>query len=172
MYRNRRSKPVAARGRLRRCTNGVSGIRSMIALHTTNGIICLVTGMLIIFLTKGTPLHRRVGFIYVVSLYMLCLVSFSIKDTTPFFRGFGMFHVMSLTSMATVSAGFLPVLRRKTQKNWYSKHFDYMLWSLILTIQYFVLLPPFAWLAKRAAGRDLLGWAPICPERNGSLKRQ
>ena len=109
----------------------------MIALHTTNGIICLVTGMLIIFLTKGTPLHRRVGWIYVVSIYMLCLVSFSIKDTTPFFRGLGMFHVMSLASMATVSAGFIPVLRRKTQKNWYSKHFDYMLWSYVGLIMAF-----------------------------------
>jgi uncharacterized membrane protein len=109
----------------------------MIAIHTINGIICLVTGMLIIFLNKGTSSHRRVGWVYVVSMYMLCVVSFSIKDTTPFFRGFGMFHVMSLASIATVSAGFLPVLRRKTQKNWYSKHFDYMLWSYVGLIMAF-----------------------------------
>ncbi len=43
---------------------------------------------------------------------------------------------------------------------------------LILTIQYFILLPPFAWLAKRAARRELPGWTPISPERNRSLKRQ
>ena len=43
---------------------------------------------------------------------------------------------------------------------------------LILTIQYFIFLPPFAWLAKRAARRDLPGWTPIPPERNRSLKRQ
>jgi len=43
---------------------------------------------------------------------------------------------------------------------------------VILTIQYFVLLPPFAWLAKRAARRDFPGWTPISPERNRSLKRQ
>jgi uncharacterized membrane protein len=114
-----------------------SGIRPMIAIHTINGIICLITGMLIIVLNKGTASHRRVGWIYVVSMYMLCLASFSIKDTTPFFRGFGMFHVMSLASMATVSAGFIPVLRRKTQKNWYSKHFDYMLWSYVGLIMAF-----------------------------------
>ena len=44
--------------------------------------------------------------------------------------------------------------------------------GLILTIQYFVLLPPFAWLAKRAERRELPGWTPISPERNDSLKRQ
>jgi hypothetical protein len=44
--------------------------------------------------------------------------------------------------------------------------------TLILTIQYFIVLPPFAWLAKRAARRELPGWSPIIPERNGSLRRQ
>jgi hypothetical protein len=44
--------------------------------------------------------------------------------------------------------------------------------GLILMIQYFVLLPPFAWLAKRAERREQPGWTPISPERNDSLKRQ
>jgi hypothetical protein len=44
--------------------------------------------------------------------------------------------------------------------------------GLILTIQYFVLLPPFAWLAKRAERREVPGWTPISPKRNDSLKRQ
>jgi hypothetical protein len=37
--------------------------------------------------------------------------------------------------------------------------------SVLLTIQYFVLLPPFAWLAKRAAKRDQPGWSPIAAAR-------
>ena len=41
---------------------------------------------------------------------------------------------------------------------------------VVLTAQYFVLLPPFAWLAKRAARREGTGWSPIPPTR--SLKRQ
>lgn len=44
--------------------------------------------------------------------------------------------------------------------------------TIILTIQYFTLLPFFAWLAKRAARKELGGWTPISTERNGSLKRQ
>src|SRR6267378_2446380 len=38
--------------------------------------------------------------------------------------------------------------------------------TLILTIQYFVVLPPFALLAKRAARRESPGWFPISSERN------
>ena len=44
--------------------------------------------------------------------------------------------------------------------------------SLLLTLQYFILLPPFAWLAKRAARREAAGWAPIAAERNEGIGRQ
>lgn len=44
--------------------------------------------------------------------------------------------------------------------------------AVILTIQYFILLPPFAWLAKRAERTEARGWAPISPPRGDSLHRQ
>jgi hypothetical protein len=44
--------------------------------------------------------------------------------------------------------------------------------GLLLTIYYFVVLPPFAWLARRASKRDHIGWTPVSPERNNSLRRQ
>ena len=44
--------------------------------------------------------------------------------------------------------------------------------AVLMTIQYFVLIPPFAFLAKRAVRRERLGWAPISPERNRVLTRQ
>jgi rubrerythrin len=37
--------------------------------------------------------------------------------------------------------------------------------TVLLTLQYFILLPPFAWLARRAARREPLGWTPI--QNNG-----
>ena len=47
-----------------------------------------------------------------------------------------------------------------------------MLGSILLTIQYFVLLPPFAWLAKRAGRREVSGWSLVPPERNDLLDRE
>jgi hypothetical protein len=47
-----------------------------------------------------------------------------------------------------------------------------ILGSMLLTIQYFVLLPPFAWLAKRAAHRDPSGWTMVAPGQSDSLDRQ
>jgi len=37
--------------------------------------------------------------------------------------------------------------------------------NLVLTALYFVLLPPFAWLARRSARRESIGWNPIPPAR-------
>jgi len=47
-----------------------------------------------------------------------------------------------------------------------------VLGSMLLTIQYFVLLPPFAFLAKRAARREHLGWTVVPAGRSDSLERQ
>ena len=47
-----------------------------------------------------------------------------------------------------------------------------LLGTLILRIQYFILLPPFAWLAKRAERREQPGWTPIPRDRNDSPTRQ
>ena len=44
--------------------------------------------------------------------------------------------------------------------------------GLILTILYFTLVPPFAYLAKRAARQEPAGWLPVSSERNASLDRQ
>ena len=42
-----------------------------------------------------------------------------------------------------------------------------MIAAVILTAQYFILLPPFAWLAKRAATREQSGWVilPRSPQQ-------
>jgi len=42
----------------------------------------------------------------------------------------------------------------------------------ILTVMYFVLLPPFAWMARRAERRTPPGWTPISREHQDSLTSQ
>ena len=44
--------------------------------------------------------------------------------------------------------------------------------TVILTIQYFVIAPPFAMLARRSQAREPVGWSPVNPGRTGGLKRQ
>jgi len=44
--------------------------------------------------------------------------------------------------------------------------------TLMLTIQYFIVLPPFAWFAKRAERRESRGWTPIPRDRDRSPTSQ
>ncbi len=44
--------------------------------------------------------------------------------------------------------------------------------AVVLTVLYFTLLPPFAWLAKRSAHREPVGWAPIASDRNNASNSQ
>jgi len=44
--------------------------------------------------------------------------------------------------------------------------------TVILTLQYFILLPPFALLAKRAARREPQGWVSVPPESERKLESQ
>ena len=44
--------------------------------------------------------------------------------------------------------------------------------TLFMTLQYFLLMPPFAWLAKRSARQERPGWNSPAPESRDSLTRQ
>jgi hypothetical protein len=47
-----------------------------------------------------------------------------------------------------------------------------MIGTVFLTLQYFILLPPFAWVSKRAARRAPEGWVELSPEAKRDLHGQ
>ncbi|HYJ51597.1 MAG TPA: ferritin-like domain-containing protein [Allosphingosinicella sp.] len=44
--------------------------------------------------------------------------------------------------------------------------------GVILTLQYFILLPPFAWISKRAARREAQGWVELPADAGQDLRGQ
>jgi hypothetical protein len=44
--------------------------------------------------------------------------------------------------------------------------------TVVLTIQYFILIPPFAWLSRRAATREPQGWTAVSTDRARDLGGQ
>ena len=132
----------------------------MIAFHTINGLIALVAGLAVILLGKGTSFHRAAGRVYAGAMYVLCFASLAIRDTTPFFRGFGMFHVMALASVLTVTAGLVPALRRRRHRDWFNRHFSFMLWSyvgLVMALNSHFFREVFILFAKQAGLGNAVG---------------
>jgi hypothetical protein len=44
--------------------------------------------------------------------------------------------------------------------------------GVMLSLIYFVVLPPFAWMARRARRREPSGWTPIADDRQESPRSQ
>lgn len=106
-------------------SNLVSG--SMGFLHLISAVIAMIAGMFVLLSTKGTSLHKKMGYLYAVSMVIMIATSFMIYNL---FGKFGIFHWLSLLSITTLVAGMLPVMFKKGE-NYIIYHFQSMYWSVI-----------------------------------------
>jgi uncharacterized membrane protein len=115
----------------------------IVAIHTAFGIVALVAGAWNLLRPKGTRIHRRIGWIYAIAMYMLVVTSFAIFEV---FGRFGAFHVLALVSGGTLSVAlYFPVFRR-AHSDWMEQHYVWMAYSYVGLIMatgshFFELLP-------------------------------
>jgi len=93
--------------------------------HFVTSILAMLAGTIVLLNKKGTTFHKRVGYIYVISMLLLNISSFFIVN----FNGFSLFHFFAIVSLATVLGAIIPTIRRV--KNWFSYHFYFMSWSVV-----------------------------------------
>ncbi|WP_296320533.1 DUF2306 domain-containing protein [Winogradskyella sp.] len=93
--------------------------------HFITSLLAMLSGAIVILNKKGTLFHKRVGYIYVVSMISLNVSSFFIIN----FGGFSVFHFFAILSLATVLGAIIPTVRRV--KNWFHYHFYFMSWSVV-----------------------------------------
>ncbi|MGD1961527.1 MAG: DUF2306 domain-containing protein [Fulvivirga sp.] len=96
-------------------------------IHFLASCIALITGTYVLLATKGSTLHKKVGYVYVASMIVLLVTAFMIYRL---FGGFGIFHVAAIVSSVTLAAGMIPVIGRKNN-NWVMIHFAWMYWSVM-----------------------------------------
>lgn len=104
-------------------------------LHSVTGIIHLASalaGMLlgaaVILLSKGTLIHKRVGYVYVASMVSVNVTAFMIYHL---FGSFGPFHFAAIVSSVGIVGGMAPVLFRQRFPDWKSYHYYFMNWSVV-----------------------------------------
>lgn len=96
-------------------------------VHLISSLLATVTGTIVILAHKGTKFHKRLGYVYVVSMLVLNITAFM---TYRLFGTFGIFHYAAIGSSLTLLGGMIPAIRRKS-KGWIYRHFSFMYWSVI-----------------------------------------
>lgn len=114
-------------------------------VHLISGIIALFFGGLVIILKKGTLLHKRIGYIYAISMAILIITSFGIYRL---FGKFGLFHYLSIVSTFSLAAGMIPMFKKVRTPKDYETHFKRMYWSVVglyaaFAAESFVRIPKF-----------------------------
>ena len=97
-------------------------------MHLIASIIALITGTWVITTQKGTAIHKKIGYIYVVSMTVLIITAFMIYRL---FGGFGIFHIAAIISTIALLGGMIPVILRKPEKSWLGLHYNFMYWSVM-----------------------------------------
>ena len=97
-------------------------------IHLIASMVALIAGSMVLLLKKGTPLHKQIGYVYVVSMGILIATAFMIYRL---FGGWGIFHYMTLVSLLTLGLGMIPIWIKKPVNNWQYLHFSFMYWSVI-----------------------------------------
>jgi uncharacterized membrane protein len=103
-------------------------VHSYIGLfHTVIAILAMFLGAIVLLRPKGTTRHKKLGYGYVASMVLLNGSAFGMYN----FGGKpSLFHLFAIISFATLLAGIIPAIRRKS-KDWYRSHFYFMSWSVV-----------------------------------------
>jgi uncharacterized membrane protein len=96
--------------------------------HLAFALSAIAAGGAVVALPKGTPLHRRIGWVYVSCMVGLNATALMIYRL---YGGFGPFHVAALLSLATIVAGTFAMLLRRPKRNWLDHHAYWMSWSYV-----------------------------------------
>ena len=94
-------------------------------IHLACAVISMITGLVVVFNTKGTKFHKIIGYMYVSNMLLMNITSFFISN----FNGFSIFHFFAIVSFITILGGMYAVLKK--HKNWLASHYYFMSWSVV-----------------------------------------
>jgi len=97
-------------------------------IHLIASCLALISGTMILGFKKGTALHKKIGYVYVVSMGVLIITAFMIFRL---FGGWGIFHYTTLVSLVTILLGMVPIWTKRPINKWQNLHFSFMYWSVM-----------------------------------------
>lgn len=97
-------------------------------IHTAAAVASLGLGAAVLLRGKGTRRHRRLGWTYVVAMLLLNATALAIYRLTG---SFGPFHIAAVLSLASVTVGVIPAVRRTPAVTWVEHHYWWMTYSYL-----------------------------------------
>lgn len=97
-------------------------------LHLLAAVVAFISGTLVLGGTKGILRHKKIGYVYAMSMLLVVLTAFGIYRL---FAKFGPFHAFALLSIFSLALGILPMLRREKTGKILRMHYSRMYWSVI-----------------------------------------
>jgi uncharacterized membrane protein len=98
------------------------------SIHTSMAMAALLFGAFVFPMTKGTRLHKVLGYLYAATLLATNVTAFGLYHLTGHF---GMFHAAAIVSFLTLIAALIPVITRRPRKSWLTLHYKYTSWSYV-----------------------------------------
>jgi uncharacterized membrane protein len=132
-------------------------------IHLISGVVALIFGGAVLIAKKGTQIHRKVGYLYVVSMAVLIISSFFIYRL---FGKFGVFLFFSLTASFSLLAGMIPMFKKVKSPRDFENHFKRMYWSVAglyaaFAAESFVRIPKFGGFWQAVAWSFVLAFV-VC----------
>lgn len=88
----------------------------------------MLAGGIVLYIPKGTKLHKCAGYVYVIFMVLVCGSAFFIFNLTG---RFGVFHVLAIVGFVTLLAGMLPIWIKSIQKQNKVFHLWFMYYSVL-----------------------------------------
>jgi uncharacterized membrane protein len=97
-------------------------------LHISAATLALLFGASQLLRSKGTQMHKALGYCYAVSMFVTVVTAFCIYRL---YGHFGPFHVAAIVSFVTLLVGLVPAMLRRPRGSWLVWHYKYMSWSYV-----------------------------------------
>lgn len=97
-------------------------------IHFIASVLSLITGTYVVLAKKGTGIHKKVGYAYVVSMVVVIATAFMIYRL---FNGFGIFHGFAIVSTFALVGGMLPMFKSNRTAKDLEQHATVMGWSVV-----------------------------------------
>jgi uncharacterized membrane protein len=89
-------------------------------IHVISSVIGLITGAFILLTKKATKIHRKTGYVFVVSLLLVNISALFIYDFND--GQISVFHYLIPVSLVFLLYGMYPMLIKSEKKNRLNKH--------------------------------------------------